>query len=320
MVRPFTPAVLGAPPGRFPFFRPEQFHALDLVLGSKKRFIAINAPTGSGKSLIARALPRYLGMRTLILTHSRSLQDLYSQQLWGMVDIRGQQNYPCVAVTDTGTFRRYQHLGTSVAEGPCHHGLRCTLMSGGCTYFDKVTEAMDEEECVSSNYAWWLAVGKSLMTGRTQKEPLGQFELLVLDEAHMAELEVSRALTVTLDLAEVRRTVGMPKHEQRATWQEWKAWGERSMEWLKAELDALKKEAAAGGLTHATVGEQRRLKRLQEAAEQISALTEDWTVEQRKGLRGAPQMEFQPVWAAPYCEDLLFRGAAKVVLLSATLM
>jgi Rad3-related DNA helicase len=71
-----TPVDLGFSE-KFQSWRDDQLRAIDKVLGSTKRFVALTMPTGAGKSLtyFAAAMLQKDVKRALFLTATKGLQD-----------------------------------------------------------------------------------------------------------------------------------------------------------------------------------------------------------------------------------------------------
>ena len=85
-----TPHDLGFPE-TFASFRPAQEECFEHCLTSEKRFTAIGAPPGVGKSGIAYGLGKLFGGKTVILTATLGLQDQYKREFGDrVVDMRGR--------------------------------------------------------------------------------------------------------------------------------------------------------------------------------------------------------------------------------------
>src|SRR5207247_9941358 len=102
------PVEYGAP-HKYTRWRDSQEEALVLLSNSNKRISVINSPIEIGKSLIAYMYGVLMGLRVLILTESRGLEDVYDEEFrgGGLVDIRGANNYPCPVLEPGG---RYDYL------------------------------------------------------------------------------------------------------------------------------------------------------------------------------------------------------------------
>ena len=183
------PCDLGLPE-KFEHFRPEQVEAVDAILNTPKRFYGAALPPGAGKSLIAAAVARASGLRTVILTGTKGLQSQYISDFGqsGLTDIRGTSNYTCKAMPNLNC-----RMGASAG---------CPLCTGGgCTYKQRLQEVR-EADLVITNYDYWVAVNK--FGNGLDKPPafegddLKPVELLICDEGSAAFERLGGALKVTI--------------------------------------------------------------------------------------------------------------------------
>ncbi|MBA7645265.1 ATP-dependent DNA helicase DinG [subsurface metagenome] len=90
-----TPGDLGLPE-QFAEFRSEQLTALERIAASDARVILLQAPTGSGKTLIMAALGRYLDEQILYTCHTKQLQEQVAADFPYAAVLKGRSNYPCL--------------------------------------------------------------------------------------------------------------------------------------------------------------------------------------------------------------------------------
>jgi Rad3-related DNA helicase len=316
----FSPSTLGAP-AKFIDWRRDQLDAWYRLQASDFRFKFTLAPTGSGKTLLAWSshFASSDGGRTLILTSNRSLEDVYRDDFApSLYDVRGQQNYVCNAVKAAGWLEHYRAHGTTVDRAPCHSGIYCSMLNGGCDYFDSVKVAA-ESKIVSTNYSFWLTLGKAVAAGRSE-EVLGNFDHIVCDESHDAADRVCDALTVTLYPDEFRSAVGVPVLPVAASTEDWTKWAGRSLDLVVDLSKRLKRQVSRTGLTSEVSKLSSSLRSIKESLTQLSGIDEDWVVSSELDrVRRRDAVKFEPVWPADRCESLLYRGAKSVLFLSATM-
>jgi ATP-dependent DNA helicase DinG len=298
------PYALGLP-SHFTAWRPGQEYGLTLILDAPTRFVAINAPTGFGKSLDYMAAGVLHGGRTVVLTANKNLQDqLYGEyQSLDLIDVRGRGSYPCQALAPGG---EWTHLGAAANatcdDGPCHAGLPCSLKEIGCEAYDRIRTAK-YADLVSTNYALWMALHR-------YSQGLGEVDLLILDEAHKAPDELAQALQVrlskwlchALDLHPLAAGSPIPH------WIEWAAYHEAQ---VRGILESLEGKPPTGKSL------QYR-KWLRQGAQVL------WAMKQMDGVNWIEDSQpdavvFEILNPARYAKSTLFQGADKVVLLSATL-
>jgi ATP-dependent DNA helicase DinG len=310
------PTDFGAPK-RFVSWRDEQVDAIERLMESEARFVCFNMPTGSGKSLTAKMAGTFLGVRSLTLTATKALQDQYRDTRLSTRDLRGQANYECLAVRRDGPLRdygsRYSNR-TMVDRGPCHVGIHCWMRWGGCEYFDAVRAAKECAENVTTNYDYWLAVGKSLRGGG--EEQIGEFPLLVLDEAHAAVDKTCEALRIKLPQAELYGMLDLKPLDVSVKVEDWRIWAKDGLQRWGDEMDRVSGELRGQYVDSETIAEYKTLQQIGSELERVSELDGEWIVgESWKG----EHVTFDPVWPSSHTEELLFRGSERVLLLSATI-
>jgi len=293
-----NPSELGLP-SKFEGFRDGQLEIAAELSSADKRFVLLSAPTGSGKTIIYMTLARLLEARTLVLVGTKGLQDQIVADFdeMGVVDQRGQGNYPCLALEDGGEM--YGTAPLSMCDrGPCKVGVECGLKERGCEYFDAQRRSR-QAQVVVTNYAYWLALG-----AWSDPAALGQFDLLVLDEAHNAPDWVTRSASAEVGRREVQELdVDAPSIEDPVM--DWSRWAARASVVCKRVYGA----ATSAEEKLRLQGLGRRLARIVAAG----GSQDGWIVERWHG--GA---RLVPVWPRGYCEKLLFRSIPRVVLTSAT--
>jgi len=229
LVCQYPSALLGHP--KFTSWYPGQEQAFKSILdwlSGPERFLCASMPTGSGKSLES-VLAAHLGNRsTIILTVTKGLQAQLNTDFKqvGMKDIRGQNNYQCVAVDPADRY-------VSVEDGACHSGVHCPYRMGGCLYYDQVGVAKDSRLLVT-NYAYYLAQ-------TCYGDGLGKLDLLVCDEAHLAFQALESHLTLLFGNSEIQQ-LGIPPPIGFERWEEWIAWGEYGLGMAKLALKAAEDE------------------------------------------------------------------------------
>ena len=318
-----TPEDLGLP-SKFADFREIQREAVQFGLygpGSgvdERRFIAMGAPTGCGKSLLATALGKMAGCKYAILTATRALEDQLVSDFSpsGLVNIRGRRNYHCVdpdrAGDPTWDCDRGDEDGCPRSDGP------------HCTYRSQVEEAKASRAIVT-NYAYWMNVRSRNSMGLEEEGCVDPIGLLICDEAHKAADELSRFLGVWVSLADLHKWAGEPVRQcvEAAGGREWgvltPAWIDAlTMAWGAASRRSkeIEKWFASAAAAFRTSKEYRRLEKLIGDLERVVSLGADnnwlWRVT-KSGIA------FDCIWPGRYAERYLWTGVPKIVLMSATL-
>jgi len=285
------PAAFGLPP-KFSEWREHQAEACESIAGADARFLLLVCPTGFGKSVVYMSAARLLMGRTVVLTSTKGLQSQLMADFGGedVVDIRGRGNYPC-------------RLNTKVScdSGMCSFGVKCSLKSeGGCFYYDQLRRAM-RAKVVVTNYAYWMAQNE-------YSSGLGEFQLLVLDEAHSAPDHLIDHISVRFSKknkleSRLLRLNGSLPNDAR-TWSDWALERLVEVEEEMGDAKALRKEKKFVAL-----------KRLSKKLERIQEIDGRWVWEDNPDA-----VTLSPLWPAPFAESHLFLGVPQVVLTSATVV
>ena len=192
---------------------------IDQALKSGYKYIFLEAPTGFGKSAVAVALSRFLGS-SHICTSTKDLQTQYSKDFPYLYEVKGRNNFPCIVKEDMG-------IKESCDYGPClkEDEYDCLYKTKLSDYETKL-EGTIYENIDISRYAlkkyhdktkqhsqlvqlqWkpceyfhqkWISVKSShtiynykyFLSDLFYSSGVNKRKLLILDEAHTLESEVS---------------------------------------------------------------------------------------------------------------------------------
>ena len=151
--------------------------------------IILNAPTGSGKSIIAMYLANYFYEKYqksgYILTSNLALQDQYENDFASFnqvnfISLKGYQNYTC-SVSNTSVkdgFCRTHDLPSSVTKN-----LSCYST---CSYYKRRDGAIKSPTALL-NYQYWL-VQKNFVGIKYGSTPFKKRDFMIFDEAHNIDM------------------------------------------------------------------------------------------------------------------------------------
>jgi Rad3-related DNA helicase len=297
------PPDLGLPP-KFTRWRPGQEEAIQTILDSDKRFVALSVPTGGGKSPIYVAAAILNNQRAVCLTSTKGLQTqlLADFASVGMVDVRGRANYPCQMAEgldcEDGSNAHCPHVRLDTAD-----------LRHRCPYAVAYTQAV-RSRLVVTNYVYWALVHRFA-------KGLGPTSMLVLDEAHSAPDEVCGVMSVHLSQRDiVRLRTRFPA--ESATTEQWAQWAARHIDQAARILEGLNGQLKQGHASHSLIKEVKHARGLCRSLDTIASAGGPWEWEPVPDRQGGGY-RLEPLWASEYADQVLFRGVRKVVLVSATL-
>lgn len=144
-------------------WRPHQRETLEWLLSSSQTTV-FEAPTGSGKTSLARALTHH--KRGIALVRTKALQEENYEREYGFVALYGKGNYACVHPDARPGAMADECLFAETGMYRCGHAAQCPYLQQKALALRSPRTAL--------NYAYWLNVYDAW-------EP---FEILVCDEAH----------------------------------------------------------------------------------------------------------------------------------------
>jgi len=282
-------------------YRPGQREAIDEIEHAFEqgyRFVILDAPTGSGKSHIARALA-FQSARAHIVTVQKILQDQYENDFADMVIMKGRSAYDCLA-----------DLDVTCADGPCTRRKGAPKCEG-CKYQNAYNEALGAPVTVHNfdSFFYQNSFGKG-HAGR---------KLLIVDEAHNIESKYSEFMSFVL----TDKILGKPIPEYQRI--------EEYDDFLKKAYDDLMLDAAVLNLAYeeGTLGrdEIKQLEKIQNLARRIFNYLKDRErpepleyVFDYEVVKGAQHLKFRPVMVGDFVQNTLYKYGDRVLLMSATIL
>jgi ATP-dependent DNA helicase DinG len=332
----------------FPFssIRPEQHKAIEHALDayeSGKKYVVLELGTGCGKSATGVTIARYMETHgekifdeenmplsgAYVLTTQKVLQQQYlddfgpgigpSKNL--MLSIKSANNYKCGFYPDQScaeSRRVLTQLGKRVTGTDYHKHCR----GGHCGYaMDK--QAFIESPISTTNFSYFFA---ETMYGKK----LTPRALLIIDECHNTEQELSKFIEVTFSekfAKEVLKCKVPAINSQDAAY-DWivKFYKPSLSKYIKGVEKALQSKLDASNSGFGDLSKQyemldKHICKVNRFLEVYS--TDNWVlniVKPPDGKRGMRKFEFKPVDVSKYSQDILFKFGGRVLMMSATIV
>lgn len=287
--------------------RPQQEEALEWAKRSLKPYLLLNAPTGSGKTLILSSYGLGIDMATWTYgVHTIRLQEQVASTFISTLPVMtGRANHPCLIGEELYGYDVMADKGICAVGGWCAHTGKMSdegeLPKQLCSYYAMRKECL-ESPYRTANYAVLLTNPPLLQKGRT--------EALLADEAHNIEEVVANIVSIYLSRRTFQRFgIRLPGYAAAGQWQQW------------AERQPLPRKPQQLDFGWKTVCENLAA---------LGGVTDDgWVVSMEEH-----GVKLEPVWGTEFVQPRLFGhttdehgevrmprgGVKKVLMTSATLM
>lgn len=311
----------------FPFdeIRPNQVEAieftLDKVLKEGKKFVILELGTGVGKSAIAVAVAKYWARKQALngadpggffLTTQKILQEQYLRDFGGikgdMVSIKSAANYECKRAKgqSCGAVRRFIKKNKSDKD--------LQKCFGDCKYLNAKTKWMNSALSIT-NYSYFLNITKYTNDVEVPRQ------LLILDECHNVEQEISGFVDIQIDTPMCNKVdLNLPSFSNEA----------QSMRWIDdvfepritsrvADLEAEMDYSPDASIINEHEFMDKYMCKLHRFQEMYT--TDNWIMNQDDGdAHKHKKLEFKPIDISGYSQETLFKYGQVVIFLSATVI
>jgi len=300
--------------------RPIQVEAINFALNSfinsNKKYVILEAPVGTGKSAIAITLAKYFeenvyspGQKsTWLLTTQKILQQQYKEEFQWLANIWSKTNYECVT-----------KIGVSCQLGSWINKIFKSTYCD-CIYV-KDRNAFIESEVSVTNIQFFLNHAEYASANIQNRK------LLVIDEAHNIENNITDFVSVTLDKY-IITYYGLNWIGYNRTLPYVVNWCKEvllpKLEQVKISLDIKIKNIDKTTLLSSGEG-KTILKQLDEIDRYIRQLyrciklfvPSEWVM---SNIEAENKIIIKPLFASKFTHDQLFRTADKILLMSGTIL
>jgi len=184
----------------FPYktIRKEQKYILKKIYNNfdKYDYFVIEAPTGTGKSAIAKTLMDFVNKGSVLLTSTKYLQNQYEQEFQNLFSIKGKNNYRCMVDNNL-----------MCDKGPCNFDERIKfncIRNKECIYYNKKEQLKFIKSFVTS-YSFFLSnfsshSNNAKTNNLTNANKINRFfDLIILDECHLLENNLISEIGFTIN-------------------------------------------------------------------------------------------------------------------------
>ena len=304
--------------------------ALDSFLNSSKRFCIIEAGTGVGKSAIGLTVSRYVADNmqntaglfepgTYFLTTQKILQEQYVSDFPSVVSLKSSSNYKCSYHKSNSCAESQKLLKT--ADKKSSFFKTCTF---NCRYKNQKNKFIDSAESVT-NFSYFL-------TEANYSGKITPRQVLVIDEGHNVETELSKFIEVTVSEYFAKSILKLRFPKKLTQYQ--------AFLWIKdVYLPAASRRLKFFEDSIENMGGEKlreSLKQFQSITKQYDLLrshitkikkfvriykTDNWVFETSSTEgRGYKKVSFKPIDISLYAEDNLFRLGERIIIMSATIL
>lgn len=199
------------------------------------RSLQVEAPTGSGKSVIAVAVARLLGRGCVVLTATKQLQDQYASTIPGAATLKGKTAFGCPRYEG-----RSPGMTASEAGSLCQ---ACPLMRDGrCDYWRQYFAALNTLAAggvVICNYSKWENLSGD---GRWREVLERTAPLLVMDESDRLLDVATRSGTFDRTFRWLEHVAGLEDHPGSTDEEQWQNWLPDAASRLESREEELRTE------------------------------------------------------------------------------
>lgn len=295
-------------PSWFREFRPHQVTAIAEILDAYRsgvRVVVLDAPTGSGKTLVAEAVRQGLGnVNGLYVCTTKSLQDQFAHDYPYASVLKGRANYPTERYPSAFT-RRWDRI----TADDCNKsdGKGCTLCwdTRSCPYeVAKGSALMAGLAVLNTSYFLTEVNGPGRFSGR---------ELVIADECDMLEGELSRYISVEISAKRVKE-LGLGEPAYVTKMESWEEWVKNAIEVVRGRVRDL------SGTSTDDIKGQREARYLSRLLQRLSTLSVGLPDGQWIYTGKGGEVSFKPVLVDKLGAGAFYAHAKHFLLMSATVI
>ena len=279
-------------------WREHQIAALQRILATKKRFVIVEGPTGTGKSAIATGLQKIADAKMLYVVHTRQLQDQLETDFPYAKVLKGRRNY----------IPPYARLGQTCADcEKTKQHKQCSLCRDSLCPYEVAKKALLASSFGIINGALFLT--EANYVGRL---PEVGWDWTVFDEGEQLEDALMGFVEVRVSKKVVRDLRLLPP-ELKTKWQSWVPWAQETSKRIANYIQLQQLEPK----------EERRLERTADNLANFAASVD----ENRPWINCSPRDTwyegpwiFKPVMVSEFADQFVWQHGKRFLIMSATIL
>lgn len=310
------PKELGLP-SKYTSWRPDQADSVDKIIDSGKTFFMLDAPVGSGKSLVAVAtykrlvpaagvMDRLTGKETkyrcIYLTRTKQLQEQLINDFDEARMIKGRSNYWCTGLNTM--------IPLTCDECP---GKKCE----DCPYTRAKNAAVNAPLAVlNDDYFLTEANGPGRFSGGN---------MVIVDEVDSIESQLLNFIEFTVSERQCKKYALDPPHNKENL-KEWLGWTESAtaqVKWVAAEL-ARKLPEDTETWIKKDIQTNKEFKQAQNFLHKMDMfrvmVNNDWLTTVGSDAKNGWKVSFRPVTVGEYAANYLWRHGERFLCMSGTIL
>ena len=289
-------------------FRPHQEETIAEILASKEKASILEAPTGSGKTIIAMTVCSQFP-QSIYLCSSKALQDQAAHDFPTVPVLKGRSNYRC----EFNSFYKNSFPDLTADDCPLVY-LKSDEEEGEgteskdqcrkyCPYLIAKKRARRSPICIL-NTSYFLA----------ECNYVGEFSganMVIIDEADELDEEIQKFVSLTISDKTMER-LHLPPPKYKTILESWQEWANTHIEHINRKIQETMPQAKSGDLK--LVRYLKSIISLHGKMEKFIYIVDDtWIYEEKES-----GISFKPTWISQLMEEYLWKHAERYVLMSAT--
>jgi ATP-dependent DNA helicase DinG len=205
-------------PAKFQSWMPYQREAVEFILNSTKKVSFLEMPTGTGKTLVAKASFNISGWQGSILTNNTDLQNQYKHDFSELQLLKGRTHFICDI-----------DQSVTAADAACTAGFQCPYKyTHDCAYYSQILNSKTVSVTIE-NYPFFL-------NHQVYSEDKRKIEMVFCDEGHHLGDQLKQFASFTISTSEVK-AAGLPDSPQSVDPIDWLVWAKSIQTQLNQQVE-----------------------------------------------------------------------------------